>query len=121
MNTKLIAQVEEAQLKQDLPQMRVGDTVRLGLRVVDTKEGERIQNFEGILIRKSNSGLRKTITVRKIGANGVWVERIVPLNAPVLASVEVIKLGKARRAKLYYLRERVGKAAVAVKGRIFKK
>ena len=75
MNTKVIGQVEESRLKTDLPTFRVGDTLRLGLRVSDTKEGERTQYFEGILIRESASGLRKTITVRKIGANGVGVER----------------------------------------------
>ena len=115
MNTKVIGQVEESRLKTDLPTFRVGDTLRLGLRVSDTKEAERTQYFEGILIRESASGLRKTITVRKIGANGVGVERIVPLHAPVLASIEVVKHGRVRRARLYYLRDRVGKAAIAVK------
>lgn len=115
MNTKLVAQVEDAQLKKEVPNMKVGDSVRLGLKVVDTKEGERIQFFEGVLIRMSGSGLRKTLTVRKIGANGVGVERIVPLHAPVLDSVTVLKSGSARRARLYYLRDRVGKAALAVK------
>ncbi len=111
MNTKVLAQVEDPKMKTDLPTFNVGDTLRLGLKVVDKKEGERVQYFEGILIRKSGSGLRKTITVRKIGANGVGVERIVPLHAPVLASVSVTNKGNVRRAKLYYLRDRVGKAA----------
>lgn len=115
MNTKIVAQVEEAHVKTDLPEFRVGDTLKLGLKVVDTKEGERIQNFEGVLIRVSGSGLRKTITVRKIGANGVGVERIVPVNAPVLASLAVTKKGRAKRARLYFLRDRIGKAALAVK------
>jgi large subunit ribosomal protein L19 len=114
MNTKIVAQVEDAKLKTDLPEFRVGDTLKLGLKVEDAKQGQRVQFFEGILIRESASGLRKTITVRKIGANGVGVERIIPLHAPVLDSVEVTKLGKVRKARLYYLRDRVGKAASAV-------
>lgn len=114
MNTKVLAKVEESKLKTDLPEFNVGDTLRLGLKVIDKKEGERIQYFEGILIRVSGSGIRKTITVRKIGANGVGVERIVPIHAPVLASVSVVSKGRARRAKLYYLRNRVGKAAMSV-------
>lgn len=117
MNTKVIAQVEDAQLKKEVPNMKVGDSVKLGLKVVDTKEGERIQYFEGVLIRMSGSGLRKTVTVRKIGANGVGVERIVPVHAPVLDSIIIMKSGKARRARLYYLRDRIGKAALAVRER----
>jgi large subunit ribosomal protein L19 len=117
MNTKIVGQVEEKQLKQDMPSFRVGDTLKLGLKVADTKEGTRTQFFEGILIRESNSGLRKTITVRKIGANGIGVERIIPLHSPILQSVEVTKKGIVRRAKLYFLRDRVGKAALAVRER----
>jgi large subunit ribosomal protein L19 len=117
MNTKIIAEVENSKLKTELPNFRIGDTLRLGLRVADSKEGLRTQYFEGILIRKSNSGLRQTLTVRKIGANGVGVERIIPLHSPALESVTVVKQGQARRAKLYYLRDRIGKAALAVKSR----
>lgn len=120
MNTKIIGQVEESHLNKEIPSMRIGDTVRLGMKVTDRKEGERIQYFEGVLIRKSGSGLRETITVRKIGANSIGVERIVPLHAPVLASVTVTKQGRARRARLYYLRDRVGKAALAIQERIAK-
>jgi large subunit ribosomal protein L19 len=111
MNVKIISKVEESKLKTDLPEIQIGDTLRLGLKVSDKKEGERIQNFDGILIRMSGSGLRKTLTVRKVGANGVGVEKIVPLHAPVLGSLTVLSKGHARRAKLYYLRDRVGKAA----------
>jgi large subunit ribosomal protein L19 len=110
MNVKVVSKIEEPKLKTDLPELKVGDTVRLGLKVVD-KKVERVQNFEGILIRVSGSGLRKSLTVRKIGANGVGVERIVPLHSPVLASVHIVSQGKARRARLYYLRDREGKAA----------
>lgn len=110
MNVKVISKVEESGLKSELPELRIGDTIKLGLKVID-KKVERVQNFEGILIRMSGSGLRKTLTVRKIGANGVGVERIVPLHSPALASIEVVGHGKVRRARLYFLRDRVGKAA----------
>lgn len=113
MNVKVVSQVEEKSLKTELPSFKVGDTLRLGLKVIDKKE-QRIQFFEGILIRVSGSGLRKTITVRKIGANSVGVERIIPLHSPVVDSVKVVSEGKARRARLYYLRDRVGKAATSV-------
>lgn len=111
MNVKIVSQVEEKKLKQDIPEFQVGDTLRIGLKVSDKKDTERTQFFEGILIRMSGSGLRKTLTVRKIGANGVGVERIIPIHAPVVASIAVVSKGRARRAKLYYLRDRVGKAA----------
>ncbi len=114
MNVKVISQVEQKYIKKDIPAFKVGDTVRLGLKVADAKAGERIQYFEGIVIAISGSGLRKNVTVRKIGANGIGVERIVPLHAPVLASIEKVAENKARRAKLYYLRNRVGKAAKTV-------
>ena len=117
MNTKIISEVENTKLKTDLPKFRIGDTLRLGLKVADSKEGTRTQYFEGVLIRKSNSGLRLTITVRKIGANGVGVERIIPIHSPSLQSMAIVKERKVRRAKLYYLRERIGKAALAVKGK----
>lgn len=111
MNTKIISRFEEKSLKKDIPDFKVGDSLRLGLKVADKKEGERIQFFEGILIRESGSGLRKTITVRKIGANGIGVERIIPVHSPILDSIEIVSRSKVRRAKLYYLRNRVGKAA----------
>jgi large subunit ribosomal protein L19 len=115
MNTKIIAQVEESRLKTDVPSFRVGDTLRLGLLVPDTKEGTRTQFYEGLLIRISGSGLGKMITVRKIGANSVAVEKIIPIHSPNVASIAVVSQGKARRARLYYLRERSGKAALSVK------
>lgn len=114
MNTKVIEKIEKPYLKTDLEDFSVGDTVNLAIKVIDTKEGERIQNFEGVLIRTSGSGTRKTLTVRKIGANGVGVERIMPLNSPVLSGVKLVKKGKARRSRLYYLRDRTGKSALKV-------
>lgn len=111
MNVKIISKIEEPYLKKDIPEFKVGDTLRVGLKVVGRKNEERIQYFEGILIRESGSGTRKTITLRKIGANGVGVEKIIPLHAKVLDSITRVSEGKARRAKLYYLRSRVGKSA----------
>ena len=98
------------ELKKDIPQFRAGDTVSVGVRVVEG-EKSRIQLFKGVVIAiSSGSGSSKTFTVRKV-SNGVGVERIFPLHSPNLDSVTVDKRGKVRRAKLYYLRNRAGKAA----------
>ena len=98
------------ELKKDIPQFRAGDTVSVGVRVIEG-EKSRIQLFKGIVIAISaGSGSSKTFTVRKI-SNGVGVERIFPLHSPNLESIKIDKKGKVRRAKLYYLRNRAGKAA----------
>ena len=99
----------DACLKKDVPEFEVGDTVRVGVRI---KEGEksRIQAFEGTVIAKKHGGIQETFTVRRM-SHGVGVERVFPLHAPAVDSVEVIRHGKVRRGKLYYLRDRVGKAA----------
>ena len=98
------------ELKKDIPQFRAGDTVSVGVRVIEG-EKSRIQLFKGVVIAiSSGSGSSKTFTVRKI-SNGIGVERIFPLHSPNLDSVTVDKKGKVRRAKLYYLRDRAGKAA----------
>ena len=98
------------ELKKDIPQFRAGDTVSVGVRVIEG-EKTRIQLFKGVVIAiSSGSGSSKTFTVRKI-SNGIGVERIFPLHSPNLDSVTVDKKGKVRRAKLYYLRDRAGKAA----------
>ena len=101
--------VEKAYLRSDVPPFRPGDTLRVHVRV---REGdkERSQVFEGICIARKHGGLRETFTVRKI-SNGVGVERIFPLHAPTIAKIEVVRRGRVRRAKLYYLRHRTGKAA----------
>ena len=97
-------------LREDLPSFRSGDTINVGVKVVEGSKS-RIQNFEGVVIAKSSGGgMDKTFTVRKI-SNGVGVERIFPLNSPNIDSIKVIKKGKVRRAKLYYLRDLKGKAA----------
>ena len=104
-----IRAITNEQLRTDLPELAIGDTLRLHLKV---KEGnkERIQMFEGTLIARKNGGISETITVRRI-ASGVGVEKIFPLHSPNIAKIDVVRHGKVRRAKLYYLRGRVGKAA----------
>lgn len=101
--------VEQEQMKKDLPEFMPGDTVRVHLKVVEG-ERERIQVFEGVVIARANGGLKETFTVRKI-SGGVGVERIFPLHSPMVNKVEVVRRGRVRRAKLYYLRKRAGKAA----------
>ena len=105
----IIKSIEHEQLKDKIPDLKVGDTVRVHQKI---KEGnrERIQVFEGIIIKKQGGGLTATFTVRKI-AYGVGVEKTFLLHSPLVEKVEVVRVGKARRAKLYYLRDRVGKAA----------
>ena len=105
----LIQNLTEKYMKPELPAMNVGDTVRVTLRV---KEGnrERNQAFEGIIIAKKHGGIQETITVRRI-SYGVGCEKVFPVHAPNVVNVETVRHGKVRRAKLYYLRDRVGKAA----------
>ena len=106
---EIIKNIEAAQLKAEPPVFNVGDTVRVHGKI---KEGnrERIQVFEGIVIKKQGGGARQTFTVRK-SSNGVGVEKTWPLHSPNVEKVEVVRRGKVRRAKLFYLRDRVGKAA----------
>ena len=105
----IIKSLEHEQLKNKIPELKVGDTVKVHQRI---KEGnrERIQVFEGIIIKKQGGGVNSTFTVRKI-AYGVGVEKTFLVHSPMVEKVEVVRVGKARRAKLYYLRDRVGKAA----------
>ena len=105
----IIKNIESAQLKAEVPEFRVGDTVRVHGKI---KEGnrERIQNFEGVVLNKQGGSNRATFTVRK-NSNGIGVEKTWPLHSPNVEKVEVIRRGKVRRAKLNYLRDRVGKAA----------
>ncbi|MGH2706126.1 MAG: 50S ribosomal protein L19 [Actinomycetota bacterium] len=97
-------------LREDLPDFRPGDTVKVHVRVVEGGR-ERVQVFQGIVIRRQGSGIRETFTVRKISFNNVGVERTFPVHSPMIAKVEVATRGDVRRAKLYYLRSRVGRAA----------
>ena len=105
----LIQELTKEQLRDDMPDFRAGDTVRVHVRVVEGTH-ERIQIFEGVVIKKKGTGIGATYTVRKI-ASGVGVERTFPVNTPRVAKVEVTRHGRVRRAKLYYLRTRSGKAA----------
>lgn len=106
---EILRAIEAEQMRNDLPEFHVGDTVKLHVKV---KEGnrERIQMFEGTVIKRQNGGLRETFTVRRV-AYGVGVERTFPVNSPIIEKMEVTRRGKVRRAKLFYLRDRVGKAA----------
>ena len=101
--------VEAREMRQDVPQFRAGDTVRVHVRVIEG-EKERVQVFEGVCIRRHDDGLRSTYTVRKV-SYGVGVERIFPLHSPRVQTVDVKTRGKVRRARLYYLRELQGKKA----------
>ncbi len=105
----IIDQIERENMKENVPEFSVGDTVRVNVRI---KEGdkERIQAFEGVVIARKNGGVRETFTVRKI-SYGVGVEKTYPIHSPKIASIEVIRKGKAKRAKLYYVRNLTGKAA----------
>jgi len=104
----LIKEFEDAQLKSDLPEIYVGDTVRVGVRISEGNK-ERVQPYEGVVIAKRHGSLNQTITVRRI-FQGIGVERVFMLHSPQVASVKIERRGKVRRAKLFYLRDRVGKA-----------
>ncbi|MFD1705861.1 50S ribosomal protein L19 [Siminovitchia sediminis] len=106
---KLIEEVTKEQLRTDLPEFRAGDTVRVHVKVVEGTR-ERIQIFEGVVIKRRGAGISETFTVRKI-SYGVGVERTFPLHTPRIAKIDVVRRGKVRRAKLYYLRKLRGKAA----------
>ena len=105
----IIREIENEQLKQEIPQFNVGDTLKVYVKVVEGKR-ERIQLFEGTVLKRQNGGVRETFTVRKI-SSGVGVERTFPLHSPRIDKIEVSRKGKVRRAKLFYLRDRIGKAA----------
>ena len=106
---EIIKNIEAEQMKQTVPEFRVGDTVKVSAKI---KEGnrERIQIFEGTVIKRQGGSNRETFTVRKL-SNGVGVEKTWPLHSPFVEDIQVVRRGKARRAKLFYLRDRVGKAA----------
>lgn len=105
-----LSNVESAYLRTDIPEFIPGDTVRVHVRIKEGENKERLQAFEGVVIARGGSGVRETITVRKTSM-GIGVERIFPLNATIISSIEVVKRGRVRRAKLYYLRALRGKAA----------
>ena len=106
---EIIRSLEREQLRSDIPDFRVGDTVRVNVKVVEGNR-ERIQAFEGVVISRRNGSVRETFTVRRV-SYGIGVERTFPLHSPRVDRIEITRRGKVRRAKLYYLRERSGKAA----------
>ena len=101
--------ISESSMKENVPQFNVGDTIKVHVRI---KEGDksRIQVFEGTVIAKKHGGINETLTVRRV-VHGCGIERVFPLHSPVVDKIEIVRCGKVRRAKLYYLRDRVGKAA----------
>lgn len=107
--SELIKAIDAESMKTDLPVFNVGDTVKVGYKIIEGGK-ERIQNFEGIVIARKNGGIQETFTVRHI-SYGVGVEKTYPLHSPKIASITVVRKGKVRRAKLYYLRNLTGKAA----------
>ncbi|MCR8539800.1 MAG: 50S ribosomal protein L19 [Prochlorococcus marinus CUG1439] len=104
----IIEEFENAQLKKELPEIYVGDTVKVGVKITEGNK-ERVQPYEGVVIAKRHGGINQTITVRRI-FQGIGVERVFMLHSPQVASLKVERRGKVRRAKLFYLRDRVGKA-----------
>ena len=105
----IIKSIEQESLRSDVPQFNVGDTVRVLFKVIEGNK-ERIQAYEGVVISRKHGGLRETFTVRRI-SSGIGVERTFPVHSPKIDKVEVLRRGRVRRAKLYYLRKRTGKAA----------
>jgi large subunit ribosomal protein L19 len=109
-DARIMQSVEQRHLKEELPDFRVGDTVRVSVRVVEG-ERERVQDFEGVVIRRRGGSIKESFTVRRVGAHSVGVERSFLLHSPRVERIRVVRRGKVRRAALYYLRGRRGKAA----------
>ncbi|MCT4585105.1 MAG: 50S ribosomal protein L19 [Peptostreptococcaceae bacterium] len=106
---QVIRDIEQKQLRNDIPEFGAGDTVKVHIKIKEGKR-ERVQMFEGVVIKRQGGGIRETFTVRKISF-GVGVEKILPIHSPSIEKIEVVKRGRVRRAKINYLRDRVGKAA----------
>lgn len=109
MNKNLVKEIEKTQLRNDLPDFTTGDTLRVSVRIIENGK-ERVQIFEGVCIAIRGSGVSKTFIVRKMSGN-VGVERNFPVNSPLIASIKVVRHGKVRRKKIFYLRQRSGKSA----------
>lgn len=105
----ILQQITQEQIRTDLPDLKIGDTVRVYVKVKEDNR-ERVQMFEGTIIKKNHGGIQETFTVRRV-SYGVGVERTFPVNSPKIDRIEIVRHGRVRRAKLYYLRDRVGKAA----------
>ena len=109
MNNKLVNEITASQIKKDVPEFDSGDTVIVSVRIIENNK-ERIQAFQGVVIQRRGSGVNKSFTVRKM-SSGVGVERTFPVNSPTVAKIEIVKKGKVRRNKIFYLRKRAGKSA----------
>ena len=109
MNNNLVAQITKSQIRTDLPKFVTGDTIKVNVRIIEGGKS-RIQVFQGVVIARRGSGVGETFIIRKMSA-GIGVERTFPVNSPSIASVEVLKHGKVRRKKIYFLRNRSGKSA----------
>ena len=109
MNSNLVAQITKSQIRTDLPKFVTGDTIKVNVRIIEGGKS-RIQVFQGVVISRRGSGVGETFIVRKM-SSGIGVERTFPVNSPSIASIEVLKHGKVRRKKIYFLRERSGKSA----------
>ena len=109
MNNRLVEEITASQLRSDLPEFKSGDEVKVSVRIIEGNKS-RIQNFQGVVISRRGGGVSETFTVRKI-AYGVGVEKTWPMHSPLVEKVEVVRKGRVRRAKLNYLRSRIGKAA----------
>ena len=107
--SNVIDLIEKEGMRNDLPEVKIGDTVKVMYKIIEGGK-ERVQAYEGLVIAKKNGSIRETMTVRRISF-GVGVERTFPLHSPKIADIQIIRHGRVRRAKLYYIRERVGKAA----------
>ena len=110
MSQQVLDEIERRQFKKNLPDFRVGDTLRVGVRVVEGTR-ERVQEFEGVCIRRRSGGINENFTLRRIASHGIGVERTFLLHSPRLDSFKIVRQGKVRRSKLYYLRGLTGKAA----------
>ena len=109
MNTNIVNEVTARQIRNDIPEFKAGDTVKVSVRIIENKK-ERIQVFQGVVMQRRGSGVSETFIVRKISP-GIGVERCFPVNSPAIAKIEVLRHGKVRRSRINYLRNRSGKAA----------
>jgi large subunit ribosomal protein L19 len=109
MNNNLVNEITASQIRHDLPEFSTGDTLKVSVRIIENNK-ERIQNFEGVVIQRSGHGVSETFTIRKV-SSGVGVERTFPINSPSIATIVVLRRGKVRRNKIFYIRERSGKSA----------
>ena len=109
MNQDLIARLTSSQIRTDLPNFTSGDTIKVHVRIREG-EKERIQMFEGVVVKRQGGGINETFTVRKI-SGGLGVERTFPTNSPIISAIDLVRKGRVRRAKIYYIRERSGKSA----------